>query len=117
MKNTNFDIMLICKWHFDRTKHQTIKDALRAYISSYTGVENNLVSEQNIINFLSSAVQEYVYIEDLCREFESTYFTRRYTYFRGCVCEIYIDTLMNIDVPATDDNYYQAVLRGEKNII
>lgn len=90
---------------------------LCAHISSYIGVESSLISEQNIINFLSSAVQEYGYIENLCREFESTYFTRRYIYFRGCVCEIYIDTLMNIDVPATDDDYYCAVLRGEKNVI
>lgn len=58
---TMTDIILICKRHYDISKHKTTLDALKAYYNEYYGRKNMQLSEEFIFNiFLKPTVLEII---------------------------------------------------------
>lgn len=53
---TMTDIILICKGHYDISKHTTILDALKSYYNKYYGKEDMVLTTEFIFNVLIKPV-------------------------------------------------------------
>lgn len=53
------DILHICKGWFDKDKHETVYDALKAYQAKYTGCEEKHIPDSSIFRFILDTAKEF----------------------------------------------------------
>lgn len=59
MRTKEKDILLICKGHFNKDKHETVYDALKAYQCEYTGSEEKYMPDSAIFHYICDTAEEF----------------------------------------------------------
>jgi hypothetical protein len=59
MKSKETDILMICKGHYNKDKHTSVYDALKAYQCEYTGSEEKYMPDSSIFNFILDTAEKF----------------------------------------------------------